>query len=376
MKTIVSRRDLLNAINMAKGIVQTKSSGIVPAKSSSSVLLDVLLTASEGTLNVVASDLKVHLSYNVDCAVDDPGACTISCHRLAQLLASISADEISLEQVDSSVVMIRAGKAEVRFFSHSPEDFPQIPEVTATPVAFSQSLLKSMFEKTVFCASTEIARQVLMGVLLDVKPELITMVATDSRRLSLAKTDITGESQETRVIIPAKVVRKLIGVLSNNESDVVYAYIDPVRIKFDFSRFVLVSSLIDGVFPNYEAVIPKKLERELIAKTADFAGALRAGYAMTSDTNRIVRLEAREKALVFRVRTPEVGEYVDEIAADYSGAQTEISFNPDFLLDFLRYVQSERLCMCFKDTYNPVVFKPYTEAPEESYLNVVMPVLP
>jgi len=370
MKTIVSRRDLLNAINMAKGIVQTKSS--LP------VLSDVLLTASEGTLNVVASDLKVHLSYNVDCAVDDPGACTVSCHRLAQLLASINADEISLEQVDSSVVVIRAGKAEVRFFSHSAEDFPQIPEVTATPVAFSQPLLKTLFEKTVFCASTELARQVLMGVLLDARPSLITMVATDGRRLSLAKTDITGEVPETKVIIPGKVVRELIGVLSSNDSDVVHAYIDPVRIKFDFGRFALISSLIDGSFPNYEAVIPKKLERELVANlvanTVEFANALRAGYAMTSDINRIVRLTAKPGSLVFRVRTPEVGEYTDEIAAEYAGSEIEISFNPDFLLDFLRYVQSERICMCFKDMNNPVVFKPYTEAPEDNYLNVVMPV--
>jgi len=366
MKIAVSRRELLEAINMAKGIVQTKTS--LP------VLADVLLTASEGTLNVVASDLKVHISYNVDCAVEYPGACAVSCHRLAQLLSSLKADELSLEQVDSSVVLIRAGKAEVRFFSHSAEDFPQIPEVTATPVAFSQPLLKTLFEKTVFCASTELARQVLMGVLLDAKPSLITMVATDGRRLSLAKTDITGEVPETKVIIPGKVVRELIGALSSNDSDVVHAYIDPVRIKFDFGRFALISSLIDGSFPNYEAVIPKKLERELVANTVEFANALRAGYAMTSDTNRIVRLAAKPGSLVFRVRTPEVGEYMDEIAAEYAGSEIEISFNPDFLLDFLRYVQSECICMCFKDMNNPVVFKPYTEAPEDNYLNVVMPV--
>ncbi len=366
MKVTVPRRELLDAINMAKGIVQTKSS--IP------ILADVMFTASESMLSIAATDLKIHMNYNLDCAVDAPGACTVSCHRLAQLLSSLDADEISLELMDSSVVMIRSGRTDVRFFSHSAEDFPQIPEVTATPMAFSQPLLKVLFEKTVFCASTEIARQVLMGVLFDAKPDLITMVATDGRRLSLAKTEITGEVQETKVIIPAKVVRFLINMLSGNDNDMVYAFVDPVRIKFDFGRFALVSSLIDGSFPNYEAVIPKKLERELVVGTDAFTAALRAGHVMTSDTNRIVRLVAAPGSLGIRVRTPEVGEFSDEVPAEYDGTETEISFNPDFLLDFLRYVPSERVCMCFKDSNNPVVFKPYTEAPEENYLNVVMPV--
>jgi len=368
MKITVSRRELLESINMAKGIVQTR-----PAWP---VLANVLLTASEGTLGVAASDLKVHINCIVDCAVETPGACTISCHRLGQLLPSISVDELSMEQIDSSVVLIRAGNTEVRFFSHAAEDFPQIPEVTATPVPFSQPVLKTLFEKTVFCASTEPARQVLMGVLLDTKPGQINMVATDGRRLSLARTDISGDVPETRVIIPAKVVRELIGALSNNENDVVHVYIDSVRIKFDFGRFALISALIDGSFPNCETVIPKKLERELVANTAEFAGALRAGYAMTSDSNRIVRIAVASGSLIVRVRTPEVGEYVSEIPAEYSGTEAEISFNPDFLLDFLRYVQSERISMCFTDMYNPVVFRPCTEAPEDNYLNVVMPVRP
>lgn len=366
MKITVSRRELLDAINMAKGIVQTKTS--LP------VLADVLLMASQGTLCVIASDLKVHINYNVDCTVDTPGTCTVSCHRLAQLLSSMSADDLYLEQIDSSIVLIRAGNTEVRFFSHSAEDFPRIPEVTATPVSFSQPMIKNLFEKTVFCASTEPARQILMGVLLESKLNQITMVATDGRRLSLARTDISEEIPETRVIIPAKVVRELIGALSNNESDIVYVYIDSVRIKFDFGRFALVSALIDGSFPNYEAVIPKKLERELVVDTEEFARALRTGYVVTSDSNRIVRLAAAPGSLTARVRTPEIGECVSEITAEYSGTETEVSFNPDFLLDFLRHMQSERISMCFKDMNNPVVFKPYTEASDDSYLNVVMPV--
>jgi DNA polymerase-3 subunit beta len=135
-----------------------------------------------------------------------------------------------------------------------------------------------------------------------------------------------------------------------------------------------VTSLIEGNFPNYEMVVPKKHDKEVIADTPIVTEAMRRARTLTNDKFNTVRISVADGQMELRVTTPEVGEYHEEIPVVYDGERVEISFNPEFILEVLRRIESDKTCFVLKDAMSPGVVKPYTEAPQDDYVNVVMPI--
>jgi len=147
-----------------------------------------------------------------------------------------------------------------------------------------------------------------------------------------------------------------------------------IPAAFVFERVRIITSLIEGTFPNYEAVIPKKQDKEFVFNTDDLTQCMRRAAAMTNDKFRNVKLTFDSGVMRLSVKTPEVGEFEDELAVEYSGASVEIAFNPFFILDVLHCIESENVCIQLKDGSSPGVIKPYVEGPVDTYVNVIMPI--
>ncbi len=368
MRIQVSKTELANAVNKVKSVVKEKSA--LP------ILSHLLLETGDSCVYVTGTDLKTTLIAKVDCTVERPGTLAVNGQRLASLLGEDEEGDAIFDLEEDGVVLFAWGNTETRLFSMPADDFPPVKKVEAgVALSFSQAVLRRLFQKTAFAICTEQGRYNLTGLLFELRGGKLTVVATDGRRMSLAAADDPVDTdQEIKVIIPAKMVTELTSLFSSDPEAMVDVRVESSHVAFSMEGMTAISALIEGSFPNYEMVIPKKHDKEVVVGTEAFARVMRLGFKMTNDKFRNVRLCMRPDVMQVVAKTPEVGEYTEEIPVEYSGEEVEIAFNPIYVLDVLRNVEQEKVCLLLKDTASPGVIKPYTDAPVDNYVNVVMPI--
>lgn len=366
MKIKIPRQDLLDTVNRVKTVVS--------AKSALPILSHILMETRDSAVRLSATDLKVSIECTADCTVERSGSLTVSSQRLAMILAELPNADITLELMDNSIIALSCGRIQTKLFSMAPEEFPPIRTFeNIEPLILPQLMLKKMFSKTSFAICTDQARYNLTGLLFEISNGRLTVVATDGRRMSLCmETEGVPKGINIKVIIPGKMVMELERLLEG-EGDV-QVFMDETQTAFAFGSARLVTALIEGNFPNYDVVVPKKHDKEAVLNTGAFTEAIRRTRTMTNEKFNSVRFILSNGLLVLKVVTPEVGEYEEEVSVEYEGDKVEIAFNPDFLLDILRHIDSEMFCLVLKDTTSPGIVKPYTEAPVDSYVNVIMPI--
>ncbi len=367
MKITIPKQEMLDAVSKVKTVVSLKSA--LP------ILSHILIEAKDNQLRLAATDLKVSIEYTVDCDVEEPGTMTVAAQRIASILSELPEADITLEMKENKVILLKCGKIETRLFSMSADEFPPIRQFeNIEPLILKQGLMKKMFSKTSFAICNDQARYNLTGLLFEIAEGKITTVATDGRRMSLyQRKQETTYSGDVRVIIPGKMVNELERLLGEDEN--VEIFIDETQAGFKFGALHMVTSLIEGTFPNYDMVVPKKHDKEAYASTASFMESVRRTRTMTNDKFNSVRFLLDNNVMTLRVVTPEVGEYEEEIPIEYDGERIEIAFNPDFVADVLRHIEGEKVCLQLKDAMSPGMIRPGKEnSEEENYINVVMPI--
>ncbi len=366
MRIAIPRQDLLDTVNKVKTVVS--------AKSALPILTHILMETGESCVRLVATDLKVSIECTVDCRVEEKGSLTVSSQRLSSILAELPDEEVVLDLEENNVIHLHCGKIQTRLFGMSPDEFPPVRGFDGIePLVLKQSTIKKLFMRTSYAICTDQARYNLTGLLFQITDGKLVVVATDGRRMSLAREDEgIPEDTELKVIIPSKMVHELERLMMDDEE--VSIYIDESQAAFAFNSMRMVTALIEGNFPNYEMVIPQKHDKEVVVDTPKFVESMRRTRTMTNEKFNSVRINVRDGLMRLKVITPEVGEYDEELPVDYNSDPIEIAFNPDFLLEVLRRMESEKVCLVLKDGMSPGVVKPYTEGPVDYYVNVIMPI--
>jgi len=366
MKIRIPRQDLLDKVNQVKTVVS--------AKSALPILSHILLETRESAVRLSATDLKVSIECTADCTVDEPGSLTVSSQRLAAVLAELPDAEIVIELGKNNVVTLSCGRIQMRLFSMAPEEFPPLRTFeNIEPLVLPQAMIRGMFLKTSFAICSDQTRYNLTGVLFEMKDGKLTIVATDGRRMSLcSENEGMPKRLNMKVIIAGKMIAELERLLGS-EGDV-EIFMDESQTAFAFGSTRIVTALIEGNFPNYDMVVPKKHDKEALMNTAILTEAIRRTRTMTNEKFNSVRFILTSGLMTLKVVTPEVGEYEEELPIEYEGEKVEIAFNPDFMLDILRHIDTDMLCFILKDTTSPGLVKPYSEAPLDNYVNVIMPI--
>ncbi len=366
MKITIPKQDFLDTVNRVKSVVALKSA--IP------ILTHLLFETTNAAIRIVGTDLKVSIESNVDCLVDAPGSMTLNAQRISSILNELPDQDIVLELLENNIVKLTCGKIESRLFSLSPDEYPPLRSFDEiVPLSLKQGILKKLFYWTSHAICTDQARYNLTGLLFELAEGKLTVVSTDGRRMSLGR-ELEGipDTALAKVIIPSKMVHEMERQLDDEE--LIDIYIDQSQAAFVFGNTRMITALIEGNFPNYDMVIPKTHDKEALIDKAVFAEAIRRTRTMTNDKFNTVRLAISPEKLVLKVVTPDVGEYVEEMPIEYNGEKVEIAFNPDFVWEVVRRIDSEKVVLVLKDGQCPGVIKPYTESPEDLFVNVIMPI--
>jgi DNA polymerase-3 subunit beta len=262
-------------------------------------------------------------------------------------------DEAQMEvafDADKDRVMIRSGKSRFNLSTLPVKDFPNIENVSETlEFTLPQRVLKSLIDKTQFSMAQQDVRYYLNGLLLEVSDQVVKAVATDGHRLSYCEQDAdVSPTQRLQVILPRKGVMELSKILEDSE-DEAQVIIGTNHIRVNVEGIQFTSKLIDGQFPDYDRVIPKNGDKEVIADRHLLRQALVRTSILSNEKYRGIRLRLQAGLLQAQAHNPEMEEAEEEVEVNYQGSELEIGFNVNYLLDALAVIDGNNVKMIYGD---------------------------
>jgi len=354
-----------------RGLARTQ--GVIEKKTTLPILSNVLIEASGATVTLVATDLEVGVRGSYEADVDTEGSITVQAKKLFELCRELDSENISIKAMANDWVEISGGNFSSKLVGLSADDYPVLPSVdAATEFTVNGEVIAEMIDKTQFAISTNETRYYLNGVFFVTVDGKLRMVATDGHRLSLCDKDLpkgADISIDPGIIIPKKGVMELRKLLGEIEGDIVIG----VKERNIFARgggVELIIRLIDGNYPDYDQVVPKKNDRIVTCDREKLLHALRRVAIMATELNKGVKLGVERGKLEISCKNPNLGEAKEEIEAKYEGKELGIGFNARYILDVLGVLSDEDVILQFADQLSPCMLKTPSD---QGYLAVVMP---
>jgi DNA polymerase-3 subunit beta len=343
----------------------------VPTKTTLPVLSNVLLEATKQGLRLSGTDLDVAVGTTVAADVDTEGAITLPAKKLVDIARELPSAPIRITAAGEQRVSIECGRSRFKLLGLARDEFPSFPAVKFDGAWMAAAgLVQKLVSHVAFAASTEESRPILNGVLWELRPDRMRMVATNGHRL--AKMDVPASGGSTAdLIVPPKALEHIRRLFAP-DADVQVARSDN-HIGFRTGGKVVFSRLIEGPYPNYEQVIPRENDKAATVDKAAMSAALRRMSVVASDQTHRIRLAFSGGTAKFSVQTPDLGEAQDELAVTYEGEPLEIGFNATYLLEILKFMPTDEVRFTFKAPERAATVEPVGWNDPASYMCLVMP---
>lgn len=364
MKFTMQREALLQPLSQVVGVVERRQT--LP------ILANFLLQAEDGQLSCTGTDMEVELRATHAADVSQPGRITVPARKLVDICRALpDACEIVLELQDNHL-LINTKNSHFTLSTLPADEFPDLEQAdNLQQHSVKEGSLKQLLERTSFAMANQDVRYYLNGLLLEKKDGLLRSVATDGHRLALADLaeEISGGEAEQQVIVPRKGILELMRLLDGDADDITLA-IGSNHIQVSKPGLTMTSKLIDGRFPEYEAVIPPANDHDVIINRARFRTALQRAAILSNEKFRGVRLEFSTDAIKIVAHNPQQEEAVEELDVAHSVPEISIGFNVTYLLDALNALTTEDVQMKLRDANSSCLVM---EPGSERTLHVVMP---
>ncbi len=370
-------------LTINKGELQTGLSrlqGIVEKRNSMPILANVLMSASkkgkEGEqLQLAATDLEVGIQSSHEAKVTTAGGVTVSAKKLFEIVRELPDEDIHLEATANGYLNIKCARSNFTLAGTSTEEYPTLPNFTPGKTASVEAaVLSLMIERTMYAASVDETRYNLNGVYLEVldQPGRIRMVATDGHRLATVDRTLSEDplGLENGVIIPRKGLGELKKLVDEDDADQIDLAFEGNNGLARKGKVTLVMRLIEGEFPNYSQVLPKKIERNVVIPGEDLIRALRRVALLSSERSKAVKLEFTDGRLTISSSNPDLGDAREELDIDFAGDEITIGFNAKYLLDALSTLKAKEVRFGLQNELAPAQFVP---TDDDDTLAVVMP---
>jgi len=368
MEFSAKKSELLKELNLTQGVVERKTT--IP------ILSNLLLETADSRLRISATDLELGLRCGCPAKVKKEGAGTIPAKRLLEIVRSLPEAEIRFKILENHWVQVTCERSSFKLVGMARDNFPVLPSIPKALAEVSAGVLTTLVHKTIFAISSEESRYTLNGALLLLKPDSVAMVATDGHRLALVERDVqvAGLGSELRLLIPKKAMGELMRLLAESGEDApVQLAKDESHLFFAVGDRLLISRMLTGQFPNYEAVLPRDNTRVAELDKDLLTSAIRRVALLADERSRAIRFQLEKDRLEVFSSSGEYGEAHETLDAKFEGESLQIGFNYQYLLEFLNVLaDGGKVRLELKDEQSAGQFRP---ADEEAYRYryVVMP---
>jgi len=355
MKAICPREVLLAACQLA--------SAAIPAKGVKPILSNIKAAAADGRCTLMATDLELGIRLELaSLTILEPGEAILPAAKLIAILRESRDNELEVEANASACVV----KGESLFFempSEDPAQFPEWPTFTEDKYhEITAGTLREMIRRTLFAAADENQRYSMSGVLWEVEGDTVRLVATDGKRLALTQgvaTPSGGHSTKGQApVVPAKAMSLLERNLQGDAEEVVKVCLRSNDVLFRTETSMLYSRLVEGRFPDYRQVLPKKQVTKVPLMVGQFHAAVRQAAIMTDDDSKRVTLRFDKNKLTLEAQGQTTGRSKIDLPVAYDGKPLPINFNPAYLADMLKVLPADaEVSLELIDGANPALFR-------------------
>jgi DNA polymerase III subunit beta len=367
MEFSVKKFDLLEELALTQGVVERKTT--IP------ILSNLLCEAKGSQLTITATDLELSIRTSCEVKVKKDGAATIPAKKLLELVRLLPDEEIRFKLLENHWVQIVCERKAYKMVGMARDNFPAIPAFPHPLVKIPAKLLSALITKTSFAISMEESRYTLNGGLLLIKPDTLAMVATDGHRLALAETDhtFTGLNSEARVLVPKKAMVEVqrLAAEAGDDGQIEFAR-DENHLFFQLGPRLLISRMLTGQFPNYEAVLPRENNKTVVLERNELNDALRRVSQLADQRSHAVKFALAPEGVELSASSPEYGEAKESIEKEYKGDPLAIGFNAQYLLDFLAAAAEGPISIELKDEQSAGQMRPLADEAYR-YRYVIMP---
>jgi len=367
MEFTVKKFDLLEELTLIQGVVERKTT--IP------ILANVLLRAEAGELKIAATDLEIGLKSVCVSKTTVPGTVTLPAKRLYEIVRALPDKEIKFKRGEANWVTVTCGSSRFRIAGLPQDDFPALPEPKSAVAKIPAEVLSKLITRTIFSISTEDSKYTLSGALLLLKPGSIAMVATDGHRLAhIEKTETLEDiSEEIKVLVPRKAMGELVRMISESpDTEHIGFSRDDNHLFFDMGKRLLISRLLTGQFPNYEAVLPRNNDRIVTVNREEITSAIKRVAILSDERSRSVKISLGTGSMEITASHSDLGEAHETMEIEYDKESLQVGFNYQYLLDFLTTADEPDVSFEFKDSESAAQLR--AQPPSDyNYRYVVMP---
>jgi DNA polymerase-3 subunit beta len=373
MKVIVLQENLARGLSIVSRAVSPRST--LP------VLANVLIASDEGRLRLSATNLELGITCWVPARIEEEGSTTVPARTFSDLVNTLPGEQVTLTlDVASQTLNVHCGTSNNDIKCIDAQEFPPlpVPEMDGA-IQLNVADFKEMIQQVAFAASTDEARPVLMGVLVTVEKDQITMAAADGFRLAVRKATLsTPAPQPVSVIVPARALSELSRIISDG-NELVYMIVPKGRgqVIFRVKDVEVVSQLIDGTFPDYQQIIPRSYKSRTLVSTTAMLKACKQAEIFAREGANVVRLdiksavsEMQPSEVEISATSEETGKNETIVEATVDGSGLLIAFNVKFLREALEAIKTPNVALETSGPNAPGVIRPVGD---DSYLQVIMP---
>lgn len=360
MKFQIDKDVFQEALNQVQHVVSNRTT--LP------ILSNVLIEADELGLQLSTTDLDVTITKRIPANVSTPGSTTLPARRLASIVRELPTSEIDFEVNEDNAATVRSGPSFFKILGLPSSEFPTIGEFSnAKEFTIDQKLLGDALRKTSYAISTDETRYVLNGVNCLIGDGMLTLVATDGRRLAMVEQDLEFPAgNESGVIIPTKAVNELQRLLG--DSGELKVSLTESQAGFELNDSHLITKLIEGNYPNFRQVIPGDANHRVTVERETLLQAVKRVSLLVNEKTNSIRFTFDDNRLSISANSPEVGEAEESIDVRYDGPKLVVAFNPEFVMAPLRNLSQDEVFIDLIDESSPGVVKI-----DEPFLYVIMP---
>lgn len=363
MRFSLTREVLLKPLQQVVSVVEKRQT--MP------VLSNLLVSLEQGTLSLTATDLEVEMVARVGCADGEPGAITVPARKFFEIVRALPDGVMVNVNVTGDRIAVNAGRSRYTLAGLSADEYPSSEEAEVVErLRLSEGALKKAFDATAFAMAQQDVRFYLNGLLLDAEGKTLRCVATDGHRLAMSETELAAGPQVKRqIIVPRKGILELLRLLESADREIELE-LGRSHLRFRRDDVSFSSKLIDGRFPDYEAVIPLGADKEARVDRDVLRAALQRAVILSNEKYRGIRLEIDSGVMRVIAHNPEQEEAVEEVEADTEISGLSIGFNASYLLDALAALTEPQALLLFRDSGSSALVREPSHARNR---HVVMP---
>ena len=355
--------------NLQQGLAAVSAS--IPTRTTLPVLSNLLIETDEAGVRFSGTDLDTAVAVLVPADIAEPGAITAPARKLQEIARELPPSPVVVA-TQGDGINLTSGRTRFRLNGLPKDEFPAFPAV-----AFDSSWkltganLNQLIGHVSFAVSTEETRPILNGVLWELRDGEMRMVATNGHRLAKMTIAREGMGGTGDLIVHPRALAQVQKLFSS--SDDVEVGRSENHLGFRGGGVQIYTRLIEGPYPNYDQVIPKDNDKNLVADKTALIAAIRRMAIIASDQTHRIRLSLGGPMLKFSVQTPDLGEASEEMPIEYDGAPLEIGFNANYLLELLRYMPTDEVRLSFKAPERAATMEPVGNEDTPEFLCLVMP---